>query len=246
MGFRTGRTAEARPKVILIASVEAGTGEIPTDSLDGADGVLLRSGKSTLNAKSLQKTASSLPDLPWGLYLEDDDGKKAAAAVEAGGDFLVFTAASEIIATPKEEKTGKILQIDSSMDDGLLRAVNDLPVDAALITDEAESHSPLVWHQLMIFQHLSNLLSKPLIIPASADITEKELKALWDAGMDGILVETDATKTEALKDLRKIIDNLPARAGRKRGKIEARLPHAVSEEAQPVIPEQEEEEEEDE
>jgi hypothetical protein len=245
MGFRTARPAAAAPKILLIASLEAGTMENPADYLDGADAVLLRFIKAALTAKTIQKIASSLPDIPWGLYLADDDNKKATA-VEAGGDFIIFPVTSQVADTPKDDKTGKILQVESSMDDSLLRAINDLPVDAVLVADTFEGNGSLVWHQLMIFQHLSNLLSKPLIVPVPTSVTEKELKVLWDAGVDGIIVEIDTAKVERLKNLRQDIDKLPSRSGRKRGKVNVVLPRTGGETPTATPPDEEEEEEEDE
>jgi hypothetical protein len=241
MGFRTARTAAAAPKILLIASLEAGTLEKRADYLDAADGVLIRFTGTALTAKAVQKIAASLPDIPWGLYLGDDDTKKAA--VEAGTDFVLFPIDSQVGDMPKDDKTGKILQVESSLDDGLLRAVNDLPVDAVLVADVFEGEVSLIWHQLMIFQHLANLLSKPLIVPAPINISEKELKALWEAGVDGIIVEVDKAGAAGLKELRQAIDKLPPRLGRKRGKVSVVLPRTGGEAPAPPPDEEEEEDE---
>jgi hypothetical protein len=241
MGFRTARPAATMPKILLIASLEAGTMEKHADHLNGADAVLIRFTDAALTAKTIQKITSSLPDIPWGLYLADGDNEKAAA--EAGADFVLFPTASQVADILKDDKTGKILQVESSMDDGLLRAVNDLPVDAVLVADTFEGNDSLVWHQLMIFQHLANLFSKPLIVPAPTGITEKELKALWDAGVDGIIVEIEKAGKAGLKELRQAIDRLPPRAGRKRGKVNVVLPRTGGEAAAAMPPDEEEEEE---
>jgi hypothetical protein len=246
MGFRTARPAAAAPKILLIASLEAGTVEKQADYLDAADAVLVRFTGTTLTVKAVQKIAAALPDIPWGLYLADDDAKKGAV-MEAGADFILFPIDSQVADTPKDDKTGKILQVESSMDDGLLRAVSDLPVDAVLAVDAFEGNGPaLVWHQMMIFQHLANLISKPLIVPAPAGINEKELKALWDAGVDGIMVEMEKAGAAGLKELRQAIEKLPSRSGRKRGKVNAVLPRTAGETPAPTPPDEEEEEEEDE
>ena len=243
MGFRTARTSTAAVKILLIASLDTDTIDTPTDYLDGADAVLMRFNKAALTAKTVQKIASSLPDIPWGLYLADDDNKKAATAAEAGGDFVVFPAASQVTTTPKDDKVGKILQVEASMDDGLLRAINDLPVDAVLVADTFEGNGSLVWHQLMIFQHLANLLTKPLIVGVPINVNEKELKVLWDAGVDGVIVEIDPAGAKGLKELRQAIDSLPPRSGRKRGKVNAVLPRTSSESPTTPPPDEEEEEE---
>ena len=241
MGFRTSRPAAEAPKIILIASLEAGAAGSPDEYLEGADAVLIRFGKIAPTAKAVQKIASTLPDIPWGIQTGGEESKKAAGE---GADFMVFTADSQVTDTPGDEKTGKILQLESSMDDGLLRAVNDLPVDAMLVDDIFQGKEPPVWHEMMIAQHLANMLSKPLIIPASAGISEKELKIIWDAGVDGIIVEADAASKDGFKDLRGLIDKLPARSGRKHGKINAVLPRAAAETPALAPPDEEEEEEE--
>jgi hypothetical protein len=234
MGFRTVRPAAEVPKMILIASLEAGATGNPAEYLGGADAVLIRFDKITLTAKALQKITSALPDIPWGTYEREDEG----------ADFTMFGADSQVMQTPGGEKTGKILQVESSMDDGLLRAANDLPVDAVLADDIFQSKEPPVWHEMMIVQHLANMFSKPLIVPASADIGEKELKILWDAGVDGLIVEADTANLSGFKELRRLIDKLPARSGRKHGKISAVLPRAVAETPAPPPPDEEEEEDE--
>ena len=244
MGFRAARSATSAARILLIASLDPGETENPADYIKGANAILLRSNKSRLTAKAVQNTAESLPDIPWGIYLDDTGDKKAAAKVEPGCDFVVFPAASRISTTPKEEKVGKILQVESAMDDGLLRAVNDLPVDAVLVADTFEGNGSLVWHQLMIFQHLARLISKPLIVPIRADASGEELKALWEAGVDGVLAEVDITKPGMLQELRQAIDKLPPRSARKRGKIQALLPKTGGESATTAPPDEEEEEEE--
>ena len=102
---------------------------------------------------------------------------------------MVFSPTSRIPDLPQDEKIGKILQVESSMDDGLLRAVNDLPADAVLVTDTLDNNETLTMHRLMIYRHLANFIAKPLIVPVPANITEAELKALQDAEIDGVMAE---------------------------------------------------------
>jgi hypothetical protein len=245
MGFHTSRKVEVTPKILIIASLEIGPPVVdaPVDSIDGADALLLHSDKSNLTTKAIQKIIEPLPNIPWGVYLEDNDDKQTAASIEAGCDFVVFSPASRLSSITHNEKVGKVLQVESSMDDGLLRAVNDLPVDALLVADTSEANGPFVWHQLMILQHLGNLVSKPLIVPVPASITEVELKVLGEIGIDGVMVEVDITKTGELKKLRQAISKMPPRTGRKRGRMDVLLSRAVSE-TPAIAPDEEEEEDE--
>ena len=154
----------------------------------------------------------------------------------------MFSPTVRITDLPQDEKIGKIVQVDSSMDNGLLRAINDLPADAVLVTDTLEKNDSLVWHQLLIYRHLANFIAKPLIVPVKADITEAELKALQDAEIDGIMADMDITGGEDLKELRKIVNKLPPRSAKKRDKTGVILPRTPSESA-PIEPPDEEEEE---
>jgi hypothetical protein len=244
MGFRAARQTAAAMRMPLVASLEIGANVNPAEITGGASAVLLRPGKTRPTAKTVQAIVKSLPDIPWGIYMDDDGDKKATSLEGEGCDFVVFAASGRISVAPQEEKIGRILQVESSMDDGLLRAVNDLPVDAVLVADSFEGSGNLVWHQLMIFQHLARLISKPLIVPVPADITGEELNALWEAGVDGLLVEVDASSTGGLKELRLAVGKLPARSQVKRDRIEALLPRTGGE-SRPAAPPDEEEEEEE-
>jgi hypothetical protein len=219
--------------------VEALEGDI-----DNAGAVLLHMDLSKLEDKSTKKIIDVLPDVPWGLYIEGDE-VDAAMITGAGADFVVFPASGRAWIPPTEVKIGKILEVESSMDDGLIRAANSLPVDAVLVTDTFESGS-LTWHQLMIYQHMDNLLSKPLIVNAPAEATDEEIKALWEACVDGIVVDTAGMKAGRLRELREAIGKLPARSTRKKGKVDATLPRMGGrvESVAPVPDEEEEEEDE--
>lgn len=244
MGFRTSKQAETRATILIIAGVPVNAAGSPIKSVAGADAILLHADERGLTAKNLQKIVKPLKDTPWGVYL-DENGDEAAALAEAGCDFAVFSPTSRIAAVPQDEKTGKILQVESSMDDGLLRAVNDLPADAVLLTDTFDENGALVWHQLMIYRHLAAFISKPLLVPVPAAITEVELKALWDAGIDGVVAEVDVTGGGDLKELREIAGKLPPRSASKRGKMDVMLPRVGMETQTAPSPDEEEEEEEE-
>jgi hypothetical protein len=227
--------------MLLIAFLEYGDADDPSALVEGADAVLLY-GKTRPPLKTLPKMLEPLNEIPWGVYPADDDTETAELA-RAGCDFMLLTASGQIAAAPQDEKVGKILLAESSLDDGLIRAINDLPVDAALVADTLADGGPVLWHHLMIFQHIANLLSVPLIAQVPADITDEDLKAIYEADVEGILVEVDTAKAGALKELRQAIDKLPPRSARKRDKLEAMLPR-TAEESRPAPPEEEEEEEE--
>ena len=241
MGFRTARSAAPEPGILLIVSITPEAIKNKAD-IGNASAVLIRPNSAPVTAAGVKKIAETLPDIPVGLYVEDTDDKEIATMSEAGCDFLVFPASSRISPASEDKKTGRILQVESAMDDSLLRAVNSLPVDAILAGDTFTGGA-MVWHELMIFQHLANMLAKPLIINIPPDITEAELKALWEAGADGVMVEATAMKAGGLKKLCESISRLPPRSKRKQGKVDALLPRTGGGSLTSAPPDEEEEDE---
>ena len=224
LGFKTVHPASPKPPMLLIASLtQIENVDSPADSVTGADAVLLHSAKGTPGASTLQKIARSLPDIPWGSWLEDTSEKRMEMIAKSGGDFVVFPTASAVLAADPEDKTGKILQVQLSLNEGLLKTVNDLPIDAVLAVPEQEKERSLTWHHLMALQRLVNILTKPLLASMPLNVTDNELKALWEIGVDGIVVEVSAGQpTAKLEELRQAITTLPPR---KRKKANALIPH---------------------
>jgi len=231
MGFRTAQPAPEKPKILLIASLAgAGTGGL-ADYVVSADAGLLRIPKLSSGAKTLKEISQAAPNIPWGGWLKDINKAGIKQMAKAGCDFLVFPAANTPLALlQNDEEVGKILEIEASLSEGLLRTVNELPVDAVLIAGEQAEKHLLTWHHLMLFQHFADLLTKPLLASTPPDVTANELQALWKAGVDGVVIEAAAGQpVDRLKELRQAIDKLTFPSQRKREKAEALLPRINSE-----------------
>jgi len=238
MGFRAAPAISAKPKILLIASwAEASNTGRLADYTAGADAVIIT--KMGQGARTLQKIAQAISDIPWGLWLGDIGIQKIKSMAEAGSDFVVFPA-SAALTLPKDDKVGKILQVEASLSEGLFRTVNELPVDAVLIASELEEKALLTWHQLMLFHRVADLLTKPLLVSIPLNTTADELQVLWKTGIDGVVVEAGTGQPVGrLKELRQTIDKLTF-PSRQRKKVEALLPR-VAEETSAVTEEEEEE-----
>ena len=243
MGFRRAQPASEKPKILLIASLaEASVGGL-ADYVAGADAGLLRIPKLSSGAKTLKEISQAVPDIPWGGWLRNIGKGGIKQMAKAGCDFVVFPAANTPLALLQNDEIGKILEVESSLNEGLLRAVNELPIDAVLIAAEQEGEYFLTWHHLMLFQRFADLLTKPLLASIPPNVTANELQALWEAGVEGVIIEVGAGQpANRLKKLRQEIDKLAFPSQRKRGKAEALLPHIVREPS--IVAEEEEEEEE--
>ena len=125
----------------------------------------------------------------------------------------------------------------------MLRAINELPVDAVLIASEQKEGHFLTWQHLMLFQRFADLLTKPLLISIPAKVTSVELQALWEAGVTGVIVEVGVKQPQdRLKELRQVIDKLKFTSPRQRERVEALLPRTGREPSTATTEEEEEEE----
>ena len=242
MGFRATQPVSPKPKILLIASLAQAKADSMVDYVTGADAVLFHISKLSSGVKALQKMRQVASDIPWGVWLKNTGTEKIKQMAEAGCDFIVFPAANTPLATLQDEDMGRILEVEPSLSEGLLRVVNELPVNAVLIASDQEEGYSLTWHHLMLFQRFAALLTKPLLATIPSNVTGNELQVLWKAGVDGVVVEVEVEQpTERLKELRRLIDKLTFPSPRKQGKVEALLPR-IAEETSPLTEEEEEEE----
>ncbi|MBA7654365.1 hypothetical protein ES703_62242 [subsurface metagenome] len=240
MGFRRAQPVSEKPKILLIASLAGASVGGLADYVVGADAGLLRIPKLSSGAKTLKEMSQAVPDIPWGGWLRNINQGGIKQMAKAGCDFVVFPAINTPLALLQNDEIGKILEVESSLDEGLLRAINELSIDGVLIAAEQEGEYFLTWQHLMLFQRFAHLLTKPLLVSIPSNVTTNELQALWGAGVDGVVIEVGAGQpADKLKKLRQVIDKLAFPSQRKRGKAEALLPHIGREVS--IVTEEEEE-----
>ena len=243
VGFRTTQSVSPKPKMLLVAGLVQANVDDLADYVAGADAGLLLMSELDSGVKSLQKISQVVSGIPWGVWLRDIDRGGIKQIVKVGCDFVVFPAANTSLAMLQGDEGGKILQVEASVGEGLLRTVDDLPVDAVLIDGEQEEQHFLTWHDLMIFRHFTALLTKPLLVCIPSNVTANELKALGEAGVSGVIVEVGVGQpAERINELRQTIDKLTFPLQRRRRKAGVLLPY-ISGEAGVVTEEEEEEEE---
>jgi len=208
MGFRAFNSTSSRPRIQLVVSLGPDSNKSGT-KLDGADAVLTR--------KAYKGNGEQIRGV------ETDTGtiEEVTRAKEAGADFVVvpFTG----VAVPSDESTGKILQVDASITDIGLRAINELPVDAVLVEEEGDL--ALTWQRLLAINRYTGLVSKPVLVKMADTATSDELHLVWEAGVSGLVVSVPAgTDGVAIKALRQAIDALPFPARKKKDKVAPTLP----------------------
>ena len=219
MGFRTA-VAEKTSSMLLIANLTTLDSEaIAATSRANVDAVILPAAELS---KKPEAVALLKGVIPWGIYLNTSNLEEVKALQEKGCDFVIFEPSAAPASALKLEM-GKIVQLDPSLPDGMLRTANLLPVDGILV----RGNEKMTVQRLMAYYQLGAMMRKPLIaeLPAGA---AKDLAAAWEAGVNAAVVGGSRT---ALDAFRKEIEGLPAKRAQKR-EVGATLPSLAAEPAQ--------------
>ena len=120
----------------------------------------------------------------------------------------------------------------------MLRALEDLPLDALFVTGEETQAQAVTWRYLMLCRRLSGMSGKPILAAVPQDPSQEELQMLWDVGVSGVVVT--AKTAGGMKKIRSMIDVLALPAKHRRLKANAIVPSLG--EVAPTTDEDEEEE----
>jgi hypothetical protein len=186
------------------------------------DAISIHSQDLEQGVQTLRKVANSVGGIPCGLWPEAMTEEGVKQLKEAGGDFLIFEASKAAAILLQEEELGKVLKVDLPQDEGLMSTINQLPIEVILLEVKKEGEA-LTVSDLMYCQWLAGLVDKPLLVATQQELTEKEIRSLWEAGVDGAVVEIkEKQPQERLTRLSQAIKALPSRRKR-RGERRAML-----------------------
>lgn len=241
MGFAAAMAREKRAPMLLIASLSGTALDSADLDLAGADAVLVTVSDLAKAVGTLGERAKGWGDLPWGVTPKavTSEGVKQLAGL--GCDFIIFDAAQAPASLLQEEDMGKVVLLDPSLPDGLLRALERLPIDAAFIGESTEG-SALSVYRLLVYQRLANLVRHPLLAPVPAEPDKGDLEGLLETGVRGVVLEVAGKRSIGrLAEVRRAIDSISS-PRKKREKVDALLPRLVESGALPEEGEEEEEE----
>ncbi len=237
LGFRKSDEAEIPPLLFIASLVKTGAAEAYSLAMAGIDaGILSTKGLSAKSFAELTKAVGGGVSL--GCAIDGAEKDAAAKSIDLGCDFIVFGLKTPLDAVNKEG-LGRVLKIEPSLEPGLVRAINALPIeiDGVLV---AGDESTLTIERMLIYQRFTELLNKPLLVTASSTITDEELKSLLKSGIHGVLLP-ETFSAEALAKLKQSAAGL-SRGTRRKSKTAAILPR-VSGELETEVEEEGEEDE---
>lgn len=235
LGFRRSTEAENPPLLIVANLIKTSITDANALAAVGIDaGIVSVKG---LSAKGFGELSKAVGDVPLGFFLEGTEKDAITKSIGLGCDFVIFGLKTPLEAVNKEG-LGRVLKIEPTLEVGLVRAINGLPleIDAVLVTGD----EPVVTiERLLIYQRFAELLAKPLLITLNSIVTTDELSGLLEAGVNG-LVLPEGLSVEVLTNLKKSASGL-SRTVKRKTRAAALLPR-VGGELEAEIEEEEEEE----
>jgi hypothetical protein len=112
----------------------------------------------------------------------------------------------------------------------MIRILDTMPQHAVFLDDKFGEKLSLTWQKLTIYKRFSTLSTKPLLISVPLNLTADELQAIWDMGVNGLIVKvSDAESAEALKKLRQTVETLLPPSKNKHNRSRALVPQVRTE-----------------
>ncbi len=226
LGFGRRKEGQKARPLMLICSLNSIT-ERQADTAGAELDAILFSG-SKINKDAIKQQIKSYT-APWGIILKSS--KDIADLKEAGFDFIVFSSHGTEASILKTEELGKVMEVDINLPDSQLRSAEFLPVDAFLLPFSGKGAS-LTVQDLLAYQRVDLLVNKPLLGYAPAKISGEDLRLLWEAGLDGVVLEGEELSREELERLKEAIKSFPPHRGEKK------RPAALLPSMAPAIPDE--------
>ena len=202
LGFASAAKREKIAPMLLLGAVAAGDAAQAKLASDGAlDGAIVV-GTGGAKKADVDRSVAALAGMTFGVWLDE-----AQPNAPDGADFQVFS--SE--ATPAGALSGKerttVMHVVPELDDGLLRTIEYLPVDAFLVS-LADAGS-LTVRQLRRLARVRGVTSRWILAHIAALPTKEELEQLRDAGVGAVVVDMAGQTAAALKATREVLLDLP-------------------------------------
>ena len=239
MGFGSAR-AEKTPGLALVGYVSTnhaeGLGAIAELGLDAA---LLAGLDGPGQLKALEK---SLPSLPWGVRVSSLSEEDSLEYCEQGCDLLAFSLEGTSAGAVANDEVARVLYTDAGLEDRELRGIASLPLDVFVLRVPGLGDSWLL-QDLASVAMVGRRVDKFVLVQIDKAPSAKDLEALRNAGVNGLVADVDGMGVEALAALKTACLDMPRPRPQRRG-ITPIVPSSVFPSGSTPEPEEEDEEDE--
>lgn len=204
MGF--GARATEKDRALLLGVLGASADDAVEAIEAGGDFVAL----AAENAEEATAALDGLDGLI-GAQLESLANEGIEAVEEAGADFVIAkpeTAAAGIV----DSDLGLVLEVDEAWEEGPLRALAALSLDAVLVRAPVDDFTVA---RRISLSRVAALCGAPLLVTVALDISSADLEALRETGAGGV-VPTEGTGADELAGLIEQLAAVPLRSTRGR------------------------------
>ena len=221
LGFAPRREVETLPTMLLLAWADGAKKPNLSKLSSRTDALVL-----PLSALESSPSESAPPEgALWGIAFDKAEGNLVEIAKEKGGDFVTFNLDGVLVDSLTEGEVARVLQIPATLEESLMRGLEDLPVDVILLK-RPEPQGPLSLTHLLAISNVRSAMSRYMLLEWDTGLTSHELEQLSDIGIDGIVANLGKMSASAIGKLKENIDKLPPRKTRNEQKLGPTLPRA--------------------
>jgi hypothetical protein len=226
IGFGAAVNRTKIAPMLIIASVPAANAQLTgVVGKEGIDAILITVENLAKDKKVLAKIDNAKIGVPWGISMDAVTGEEIEQLIEIGCDFVIFGPAKTPAAVLNEDKIGKVLKIDPTLTDSMIRAISRLSVDAVFLSPVSEEEPHFTIQQLMAYERLAGGTGKHLLAAFPPGKPSADIESLWGLGVRGVAVDLTVDQPEQrLAQIKEAILKLPATRKKSKEKIRATLP----------------------
>jgi len=202
LGFGGAAKREKVAPLLLLGVIDAGEVAQAKLAIDvGVDAVIVAK-RQTAKKTDVDKSIKAVKNLTVGVWMNEASEKDPA-----GADFQVFSSVSTPIGSLGGEKRTNMMHVVPELEDGLLKTIENLPVDVFLVSlADAEK---LTVSQLMRLARVRGVTSRWLVTHLAKLPTQAEMEQLHEAGVSGIAVDLANQDVKGLKECMVALAALP-------------------------------------
>ena len=161
--------------------------------------------------------------LPWGARLSSLSEEEAQILEDTGCDLMAFPLLGTTVTAVASEEMARVLCIEMDIESEQLRVIGALPVDVLLLPLGDISAS---WRlqDLTAIARVSSRVDKYILVETSQLPGPKELEALRNLGVHGLVVDAAAAESQKLAELKTAMQDMPRQRSGRRERATAILP----------------------
>ena len=215
LGFNKNTNENIYPQILIVGKYSSYSFKSKESEqlVSLMDGIVFQSNLPNQVKDTLSSLPAYITSLPWGVWPPSLKATDVTYLKKNNCDFIVSDIANTPLEALHESTTARILQIPNTLDERILRSLDDLPVDGFLLQLSSKlAVKPL--ETLLEITTLRSMVSKYLFVEFLTAPTEKYVDILKEVGIDVLIVDPTAVTSKQLTTLRTALIDLPKRVGR--------------------------------